>query len=52
MLEDKILFFAKLSLTDDFSNGGPRRFPMTELIGVLDGDLRNKPLESVTLLGR
>ena len=46
------MFFAQRSCPDDFTNGVPGRFPMSELTGLTENVRHNKPLYSVTLPDR
>ena len=46
------MFFAQRLGPDDFVNGGPRKFPMAELKGLIDDVRQNNPLDSVTITGR
>ena len=45
VLEETRLFFAHNSCPDDFVNGGPSRFPMAELTGLIDDVRRKNPLD-------
>ena len=49
VLKEKILFFDQRLGPNDFTNGGPRRFPTADLGGLTEDVRRKKLLDSVTI---
>ena len=49
VLEEMRLFFGQRLGPNDFTNKGPRRFPMADLGGLIEDVRRNKLLDLVTI---